>query len=77
MSFLGSKEDAKKYGNEATLVIDGETKTSPVRDGGTEAGGAPIGGTLEFTQTRTRTGIHDTQKTVRRQYGQDKATSYK
>lgn len=71
MSFLGSKEDAKKYCKEASVVIDGETSTSPVRDGGSEAGGAPMGGTTEFTQSRTRTGIHDTQKSVRRTYGLD------
>lgn len=77
MSYPGSLETAKKDGMAATHVIDGETSTSPVRDGGTEAGGAPIGGLTEFSQTRTRTGIHDTQKTVRRQYGQDHKVSPK
>ena len=76
MSFLGTKEDAKRYANEATVVIDGETTTSPVRDGGgMDVGGAPvatgIGGTVEFTQARTRTGIMDHPVgTVVRQYGQ-------
>ena len=77
MSYLGRIEDAKREGNHATKVIDGETTTSPVRDGGTEAGGAPMGGTTEFSQSRTRTGIHDTQKSVRRQYGQDHKVSPK
>jgi hypothetical protein len=76
MSYLGRREDAKREGEFATKVIDGETTTSPVRDGGTEAGGAPMGGTTEFTQSRTRTGIQDHVKTPRRQYGQDKKTSY-
>jgi hypothetical protein len=81
MSYFGRTEDAKREGEKATHVIDGETSTSPIRDGGTDVGGAPIatgmGGTTEFTQARTRTGIHDTQKTVRRQYGQDHKVSPK
>lgn len=68
MSFPGTKQEAIQYGRESTLVIDGETSTSPVRDGGKEAGGAPMGGTAEFTQSRSRTGIHDTQKSLRREY---------
>jgi len=68
MSFLGSKEDAKKYGKEATMVIDADSPTSPVGSGGgTDVGGAPMGGTTEFTQARTRTGIGDHQKTVLRE----------
>jgi len=76
MSFMGSHEDAKKYGEAATHIIDGESTTSPVRDGGMDVGGAPIanaigGGATEFTQMRTRTGIqdHEVGKMVR-QYGQ-------
>jgi hypothetical protein len=71
MSFLGSKEEARKYAMEADKQIDDLMTSSPVRDGSTEAGAAPMGGTTEFTQTRTRTGIHDTQKSVRRSYGLD------
>jgi hypothetical protein len=71
MSFLGSKEDARKYAMEADVQIDSLMTTSPVRDGGTEAGAAPMGGTSEFTQARTRPGIFDTQKSVRRTYGLD------
>jgi hypothetical protein len=82
MSFLGTKEDAKRYANEAVHVIDGETSTSPVRDGGSDVGGAPvatnIGGTVDFTQSRTRTGIMDHPVgTNVRQYGQRNKTSYK
>jgi hypothetical protein len=76
MSFCRSHEDAHKYGTDATKVIDGELTTSPVRDGGSmDVGGAPIanamGGTTEFTQSRTRTGImdHPVGQNVR-QYGQ-------
>ena len=68
MSFLGSKADAKKYAEEADMQIDSLMTTSPVRDGGTEAGAAPMGGTTEFTQARTRPGIHDSQKSVRREF---------
>jgi hypothetical protein len=78
MSFLGTKEDAKRYANEAVHVIDGETTTSPVRDGGSDVGGAPIATNVpnaEFSQSRTRTGIQDHQKTMRRQYGQDHKVS--
>lgn len=74
MSFFGNKKDAKDWANEATHVIDGETTTSPVRDGGTDVGGAPIATNVpnsEFSQSRTRTGIQDHQKTMRRKYGQD------
>lgn len=83
MSFLGSLEDAKNNGKNATVVIDGETTTSPVRDGGgsVDVGGAPIAtqlGSAEFSQSRTRTGIHDHEVgKVVRQYGQQKKTSYK
>lgn len=74
MSFLGSKEDARRYANEAVHVIDGETSTSPVRDGGSDVGGAPIATGVpnaEFSQSRTRTGIQDHQKSMRRTYGLD------
>jgi hypothetical protein len=68
MSFLGSKEDAKKWAEQADMQIDSLMTTSPVRDGGTEAGAAPMTGTSEFTQARTRPGIHDSQKSVRREF---------
>lgn len=55
MSFLGSKEDAKKYAMEADVQLDDLSKTSPVRDGGTEAGAAPMSGKSEFSNERTRT----------------------
>jgi len=83
MSFFGNKDEAKRWANEATVVIDGETSTSPIRDGGTDVGGAPVatsmgGGATEFTQARTRTGIQDHPVgDVVRQYGQKNKTSYK
>ncbi len=82
MSFPLNHEEAKRLGKEATVVIDDEVTTSPVRDGGADVGGAPIatsigGGPTEFTQSRTRTGIHDTQKSIRRKYGQDHDVSPK
>lgn len=80
MSFLGTKEDARRYANEATHVIDGETTTSPVRDGGSDVGGAPIATNVpnaEFSQSRTRTGIQDHTKTMRRKYGQEHDVSPK
>ena len=84
MSYLGRVEDAKREGTNATHVIDGETTTSPVRDGGDmDVGGAPVatnigGGPTEFTQSRTRTGIQDHPVgTDVRQYGQVNKTKYK
>ena len=83
MSFSLGLDKAKEYGEKAVHVIDGETSTSPVRDGGTDVGGAPVatnigGGPTEFTQSRTRTGIQDHPVgTMVRQYGQAKKTSYK
>lgn len=83
MSYLGRIEDAVREGNHAVHVIDGETTTSPVRDGGMDVGGAPVatnmgGGSTEFTQMRTRTGIQDHPVgTMVRQYGQKNKTSYK
>jgi hypothetical protein len=55
MSFFGSKEDAKKFAKEADVQLDDLATTSPVRDGGTEAGGAPLSGKSEFSNERTRT----------------------
>jgi len=79
MSYLGRKEDAIREGEGATVILDGEMTTSPVRD----VGGAPVansmgGGATEFTQARTRTGIQDKPVgSVVRQYGQKNPTSYK
>jgi phage-related tail fiber protein len=76
MSFLGSHEEAKSLGRKFAHVIDDLDGTSPIRDGGSDVGGAPIatsmgGGSTEFTQSRTRTGIQNHEVgTVVRQYGQ-------
>ncbi len=55
MSFFGTKDEAKKWAMEADMQIDDLMTTSPVRDGGTDAGGAPMSGESEFTNKRTRT----------------------
>jgi hypothetical protein len=68
MSFLGSKEDAKRYAQEADKQIDDLMTTSPVRDGSAEAGGAPMEGRSEFTTERTRHGWKGNQGGMRREY---------
>jgi hypothetical protein len=53
MSFFGTKQDAIKLSNEACHVIDGEDSTSPVRDGGSDSGGASwTHGTAKFENAR-------------------------
>jgi hypothetical protein len=54
MSYFGTREDAKKDAQAGDMQIDDLMTTSPVRDGGTEAGAAPMSGTTEFTTERTR-----------------------
>lgn len=58
MSFLGSLEDAKKNAKMADMQIDGleTSNTSPVMNGSSEAGGAPMSGKKEFSTERTRPG---------------------
>jgi len=56
MSYFGTREQAKSDAKEADMQIDSLDTTSPVRDGSSEAGGAPMGGPKEFSQSRTRTG---------------------
>jgi len=55
MSFLGTKEDARKYAMEADKQLDDLMTTSPVgKGGGMEAGAAPMSGKSEFSNERTR-----------------------
>jgi hypothetical protein len=54
MSYFGTREQAKKDAQAGDMQIDDLMTTSPVRDGGTEAGGAPMQGKTEFTTERTR-----------------------
>ena len=56
MSYLGTREQAKSDAKAADMQIDGleTSNTSPVRDGSSEPGGAPMGGRKEFTTERTR-----------------------
>jgi general stress protein YciG len=62
-----SKEASKQYGTEASMTPDRERPTSPVRDGGSDAGGAPMSGTTEFTHARTR--VKDQGTTLKRSLG--------
>lgn len=55
MSYFGTKEQAKKDAMAGDMQIDDLMTTSPVRDGGSEAGAAPMSGKSEFTNERTRT----------------------
>jgi hypothetical protein len=68
MSFLGTKADAKKYAEEADMQIDSLSTTSPVRDGGSSAGMAPMEGKSEFTKERTRTRWVGNQGGMRREF---------
>ena len=68
MSFFGNKEEAKKRAMEGDLQIDDLNTTSPVRDGGSEAGGAPMEGRSEFSTDRTRHGWKGNQGLNRREY---------
>lgn len=49
-----SHENAKAWGTAASVTPDRDRPTSPIRDGGSDAGGAPMSGTTEFTHARTR-----------------------
>ncbi len=70
MSFLGSKADAAKYAKEADEQFDGldPASTSPVMNGSSDAGGAPLSGKKEFTSERTRTGAVGQGGAMRRAY---------
>jgi hypothetical protein len=68
MSYFGSREQAKKDAEAADMQIDSLMTTSPVRDGGTEAGGAPMQGKSEFSTERTRHGWVGNQSGMRREY---------
>lgn len=73
MSYLGSREQAKSDAKAADVQIDGleTSNTSPVRDGSTEAGGAPMDGPKEFSTARTRHGWRGNQGGMRREYPSD------
>jgi len=67
MSYFGTREQAKSDSKAADMQIDSLDTTSPVRDGSSEAGGAPMGGPKEFSQSRTRTG-NATGSALRREF---------
>jgi hypothetical protein len=50
------------------MQIDDLATTSPVRDGSTDAGGAPMEGKSEFSTDRTRHGWKGNQGAPRREY---------
>jgi len=56
MSYMGRMEDAKADCAKADIQIDGNDpgSTSPVRDGSTTAGMAPMSGPNQFTKERHR-----------------------
>jgi len=56
MSYFGTREQAKSDSKAADMQIDDLSTTSPILNGSSEAGGAPMGGPKEFSQSRTRTG---------------------
>lgn len=55
MSYFGDKAQAKADAMAGDMQIDDLMTTSPVRDGSSEAGGAPMSGKSEFSNERTRT----------------------
>lgn len=70
MSFYGNLEDAKSNAKKASIQIDGlePGATSPVRDGKSTDGAAPIEGPKEFTTNRTRHGWRGNQGGMRREF---------
>jgi len=70
MSYFGDLEKAKSDAKKADMQIDGldPASTSPVRDGSTEAGGAPLSGKKEFSTERTRPGSPGQGGGMRRAY---------
>lgn len=58
MSFFGNMDDAKSNAKRASMQIDGTEpgETSPVHEGQSPDGAfhLPLGGTKEFTNSRTR-----------------------
>ena len=70
MSYLGSREQAKSDAKAADMQIDGleTSNTSPVLNGSSEAGGAPMSGKKEFSTERTRPGSPGQGGGMRRSY---------
>ena len=71
MSYYGSHDQAKSDAKKASMQIDGlePSATSPVRDGKSEDGAAPMTGPKEFTTERTRHGWRGNQNiSLKREY---------
>lgn len=76
MSYFGSKEQAKKDCMAADIQIDGTepSSTSPVLKGSDDGGGAPMEGSKEFTNQRTRAGKPGQGSGMRRAYPETEAS---
>lgn len=68
MSYFGDRAQAKSDSKAADMQIDSLDTTSPVRDGSTEAGAAPMEGKQEFSKERTRTRFVGNQGGMRREF---------
>lgn len=70
MSYYGRKKDAAADCAEADIQIDGHeaSNTSPVLHGSNTAGMAPMSGSHEFTNQRSRPAWKTPVKTTRRSY---------
>ena len=76
MSYFGTREQAKSDAKAADMQIDSLDTTSPILNGSSEAGGAPMGGPKEFSQSRTRTG-NATGSGLRREFPVEGVSSKK
>jgi hypothetical protein len=68
MSYFGDRAQAKKDAMDADVQLDDLNTTSPVRDGSSEAGGAPMEGKSEFSTERTRHSWRGNQGGMRREW---------
>lgn len=71
MSYYGTRDQAKSDAKAASIQIDGlePSATSPVRDGKSSDGAAPIEGPKEFTTERNRHGWRGNQNiSLRREF---------
>jgi hypothetical protein len=70
MSYFGRMKEAATDCAEADIQLDGNspTNTSPVKNGGSTAGMAPMSGEQQFTKARTRPGWKGNQGGMRREF---------
>jgi hypothetical protein len=76
MSYLGSREQAKADCKAADIQIDGTDpgSTSPVQNGGSSAGMAPMSGSDTFSHSRTRP-FKNEKSAMRRTFPKEGASS--